>query len=310
MYDGTPSLDYGLIDLTLNETDTRLLGVRLGRLKNPLGLYNETRDVPFTRPSIFLPQSVYFDKARNLLLSTDGLMFYSEFMTGHGHYSLTLGGGQAVTDQNLEWIFLGADGPGKLGPQGISWIGSLWYTTPEERLRLGVSGVSTTLSYRPGGWEDPLGAGQTSFTYLILSAQYNTEHWTLSSEYARLPMHYRNYGPNMPYTNLDGDGYYLQAAYRLRPELELLLRYEEGFTDRHTRDGQSLSDQTGGYIPRFDFYSHAWTAGLTWNVNRYLMLRAQYSRNNGTYTLSVRENDPAGLVKDWDLFAIQVAVRF
>jgi hypothetical protein len=45
-------------------------------------------------------------------------------------------------------------------------------------------------------------------------------------------------------------------------------------------------------------------------MNRYLMLRAQYTRNNGTYSLSVRENDPAGLVKDWDLFALQVAVRF
>ena len=106
MYDGTPSLDYGLIDLTLNETDTRLLGVRLGRLKNPLGLYNETRDVPFTRPSVFLPQSVYFDKVRNLILSTDGLMFYGDYRTRYGNFSLTLGGGQAVTDVNLEWVFL------------------------------------------------------------------------------------------------------------------------------------------------------------------------------------------------------------
>ena len=67
MYDGTPALDYALVDLTLAETDSHSLGLRLGRLKNPIGLYNETRDVPFTRPSIFLPQVVYFDKVRNLM---------------------------------------------------------------------------------------------------------------------------------------------------------------------------------------------------------------------------------------------------
>ena len=310
MSDGTPSLDYGLIDLSLVKTADQELGIRLGRLKNPLGLYNETRDVPFTRPSIFLPQVVYFDKTRNLLLSTDGLMLHGEHATPHGTYSLVLGGGQAVTDENLEWVFLGDDGPGKLGPHGLSLIGSLWYSTPNEQLRLGVSGVDTTLSYDAGGLEDIHASGKTHITYGILSAQYNTEDWTFSSEYARLPMQYRDYGPYMPYGDLDGEGYYFQAAYRFRPDLEGLLRYEEGFTDRGSRDGQSLSDRTGGYVPPFDFYSHAWTAGLTWNPHAHVMLRAQYSRSTGTYSLSVRENDPADLIKDWDLFALQIAVRF
>lgn len=46
MYDGTPSLDDALIDLTLIQAAAHRTGVRLGRLKNPPGLYNETRDVP------------------------------------------------------------------------------------------------------------------------------------------------------------------------------------------------------------------------------------------------------------------------
>ena len=31
------------------------MGIRLGRMKTPLGFYNDTLDVPFTRPSILLP---------------------------------------------------------------------------------------------------------------------------------------------------------------------------------------------------------------------------------------------------------------
>jgi hypothetical protein len=310
MYDGTPSLDYGLVDLTLTESAAYRFGVRVGRLKNPLGLYNETRDVPFTRPSIFLPQTVYFDKARNLLLSSDGVMLYADLSTAHGSYSLTLGAGQSVTDDNLEWVFLGGDGPGDIDPDGLSWIASLWYATSDERVRLGASAIDTSLRYDAGGDQDLLQSGRLGMTYVILSGQYNTEFWTFSSEYSRLPTRYRNFGPFMPYSDLDSEGYYFQAAYRMRPRLEALIRYEAGFADRGTRDGQALSDLTLGYVPRYDFYNHAWSAGLTWNPNKHLMLRAQYTRNNGTFPLSPRENDPSGLAKEWDLFALQIAVRF
>ena len=96
MYDGEPSLDYALGDFTFVSAPDRRLGVRVGRIKNPLGLYNETRDVPFTRPTIFLPQVVYYDNLRNLILSSDGLMLYGESFQPWGNLSLTFGGGQSV----------------------------------------------------------------------------------------------------------------------------------------------------------------------------------------------------------------------
>jgi hypothetical protein len=40
------------------------------------------------------------------------------------------------------------------------------------------------------------------------------------------------------------------------------------------------------------------------------MLRADYQRHQGTYSLTPRENAPGDLVPDWDLFAVQIAVRF
>ena len=64
--------DFGLIDYALFSTADRQLGLRLGRIKNPLGLYNDTRDVAFTRPSILLPESIYLDSARELFVSSDG----------------------------------------------------------------------------------------------------------------------------------------------------------------------------------------------------------------------------------------------
>ena len=39
------------------------------RVRLPFGLYNDTRDVAFTRPSILLPQSIYFERTRELAIS-------------------------------------------------------------------------------------------------------------------------------------------------------------------------------------------------------------------------------------------------
>jgi len=309
MYDGTPVLDYGLADVTLDETPTRRLGVRLGRLKNPMGLYNETRDVPFTRPSIFLPQVIYFDKVRNMVLSTDGIMVYGDLYSGHGDLSFTLSAGQRVVDENVEWTLLGADFPGRLRARGVNWVGGLWYSAMQERLRLGVSDIITAFSYQPAQAPD-FGAGRVKFNYLVLSAQYNAERWTLTSEYGRLPMTWRDFGESFPYHNLPGEGYYLQGTYRVLPTLELMLRYEEGFTDRKDRDGTRSSALLGGAVPPGDYFAKIWSLGVRWDLNPHVMLRAQYERHQGTYTIAARENDPATLVEDWDLFALQLAVRF
>lgn len=60
--DGGVRLDYGLIDWTPLSREDGRAGIRLGRIKTAYGLYNKTRDVPFTRPSIILPQSIYFER--------------------------------------------------------------------------------------------------------------------------------------------------------------------------------------------------------------------------------------------------------
>jgi hypothetical protein len=151
MYDGTPSLDYGLMDFSFVSDAEKRLGVRIGRIKNPFGLYNETRDVPFTRPGIFLPQVIYYDKIRNVLLSYDGAMLYGDLFRPQGNLSLSLGAGRSVIDENVEWAYLADDFAGELKAEGINWsVGSLWYTTPAEELKVGLSHAITHIFSRPG----------------------------------------------------------------------------------------------------------------------------------------------------------------
>ena len=179
MYDGTPAIDYALADISLLESPQRRAGLRLGRIKNPLGLYNETRDVPFTHPGIFLPQVVYFDRVRNLVLSTDGGMLYGDTYTDFGNLSLTLSNGQSVVDENVEWSYLRGDFQGDIKSAGDAWLASLWFTAPSERLKLGLSGASLAIRFDPdhdAGFT--LNPGTTDILYWVASAQYNAENWT------------------------------------------------------------------------------------------------------------------------------------
>lgn len=310
MYDGAPSLDYALADVTLTSSAQYRLGFRAGRIKIPLGLYNETRDVPFTRPGIFLPQVVYYDKVRNLELSTDGVMLFGEIFRDRGNMSLVIGGGRAVIDDNVEWTYLGNDYPGELEPNGMSWMGSLWYTSPAECLKLGLSAAVVELSYdaRPNS---PVDGGGIDFVNWIASAQYNLEDWTLSAEYSRIPVEWRDFGPAFPFHEETVEGYYLQAAYRVSPQIELMLRYEEGFADDDDRDGNRSSALTGGVTPAYDFYSKIWSAGVRWDIAQNIMLRLEYQRHQGTFALAIRENtNPSDLVKDWNAIAASISLRF
>lgn len=311
MYDGTPSLDYGLVDFTPVSDAERRLGVRLGRIKNPIGLYNETRDVPFTRPSIFLPQVIYYDKVRNALLSYDGIMFYGDRYLDQGNLSLNLGVGQSVIDNNVEWAYLGGDFEGDLRAEGINWgIGSLWFSTPADEVKLGLSAILTEMNFNAAP-DSILTSGTIDVYDWVASFQFNSEDWTVSAEYSRAPTHWNDLGPYFPFEDQVMEGYYLQGAYRLRPNLEIMTRYEEGFANRKDRDGRDFSDLTGGSTPRFDFFSKIWTTGLRWDINPNIMFRLEFQRHDGTYALSIRENPDSGnLVREWDVFAASISVRF
>lgn len=310
MYDGTPSLDYALADITLDASARRILGLRLGRFKNDLGLYNATRDVPFTRPSIFLPQSVYYDRVRNLMLSSDGLAAYGAYYGDAGHLSLTLAGGWPVIDENVEWAYLGNDFPGEIRANEIVWTGSLWCTVLDERLKVGLSAATLAMRFDPDVGSG-VAAGTTELIYGIASLQYYTQHVTLSAEYGRQPLEWEGYGPLFPDQKRTGEGYYLQSAFRVFPNFEVMLRYEEGFADRNDRRGSNDFPVISGLLPNHVYYFKAGTLGLRWDLNPHVMLRADYQINSGTFTLSNRENpDPFASGANWNAVAIEIAVRF
>ncbi|CAH1197938.1 conserved exported hypothetical protein [Candidatus Nitrotoga sp. BS] len=307
---GEPRLDFGFADYRLFSRDTDQFGIRVGRLKNPFGFYNDTRDVAFTRPSILLPQSIYFDRTRNLGLSGDAVHLYGE--SSHkslGSLSVQFGVFRPlVGDKDTELSLLGGDRAGNLTKK-LSYIGRGIYETNNKQIRLALSGIWLDVGYDPAA-NDPLASGNVQFTPVFFSAQYNGERWSLTSEYAIRHFKYKNFNhPGFDSLDFTGESYYFQSAYRFTPKWEGVLRYDALFTDRADRSGQQYFAASGR--PAYSRFAKDITVGLRWNVTPAFMLRTEYHNVNGTAWLSTLENpSPSDTRQHWDLFAVQASYRF
>lgn len=310
MDNGSPKVDYALVDWNFSSSQDHTYSLMLGRIKNPLGLYNETRDVAFTRPSILLAQQVYFDKVRNLLISSDGAQLQGRIYNQLGNWTVNLGAGKTSIDENVEAVYLGNNFPGSTDSRGPSYVGRVGYETSDGKWRLGLSAAKSKLEFDAAP-TSPIGDGEIDIFYWIASMQYNAERWSLTAEYMEEPLDYDGFGPMLEGKNNTVQGYYLQGSYLLRDNLEWVVRYAEGFADKNDRDGTRASASLGGRVPPYAFFQKDWMVGLRWDVTPSFMLRMEYQWNDGVGNLSRRENPvPDATVKDWDMFSILASYRF
>jgi hypothetical protein len=294
-------IDYGLANFNLLSTESSLLAIRAGRVPTPLGFYNETRDVAATRPSIFLPQSIYFDVNRNLALSADGGYLYGEQRTDIGDFSFNFGLVIPRTnDPDFMSLILNGDS-GRLEGD-TSWVGRIAYNTPGDQVRLGVTYAHFLSDFHSS--EHSLNQGSFHFSPLILSAQYNAEKWSLTAEYAlrRTRLDYFK----IPDIGFTGQSYYIQGTYRFTDKLEGLVRYDELVWDLNDQYGHRFPDKR---VPSYSRYARDWTFGLRYEILPSLLMSAEYHHINGTGWLSRLENEQ-GETQHWDMYAFMLSYNF
>ncbi len=96
-------IDYGLLDWSVLSNSNWRVNLYFGRFKNNHWLYSSSRDVPFARPSIILPQSIYFDGFRDIAVGADGAAIkishsddeYGNFDFNYSYGSNPISDGQA-----------------------------------------------------------------------------------------------------------------------------------------------------------------------------------------------------------------------
>jgi len=221
MYDGSLALDYAQMDYQFFMNEENRIGLILGRYKNPFGLFNDTRDVAATRPGIFMPQAIYWDRVRNMVLSNDGLQIYSEHDAGLHRFNLQLIAGKTPIDENVEQTYLDPALDASMQQDGLTTGGRLLYEWDGGRVRLALSNAMLTLDSETNSLPD----GRISIDYWVFSAQYNNGPWRLTAEYMQEPLDYQGFGGFLDTADTTVDGYYLQGDYRVHKDWELMLRY-------------------------------------------------------------------------------------
>ncbi|GAB2196634.1 hypothetical protein [Sessilibacter sp. MAH4] len=304
--DGDPRFDYAFLDYQYFKNDWTSAGFRVGRVVQASGLYNETRDVAATRPSIILPQSVYFDTLRNLALSSDGISFYNDFFRGQHELSTQLVISEPrAEDPDLEPTVFSQARPGRFDGSA-SWIGRILYDYDFGRLKFGITAAELDIAYKERG--DPvLSNGEFSFRPIILSAQYQSEKITYAAEYIRRKSYLKGFGSAVN-NEVTGSSYYLQVQYRLNNQFSFFTRFDNLIRDDKDIKGEKFAEVTG--FEATTRFSKDFAVGARWDINNTWLVSAEYHNIEGAGWLSLLENPDHDVQKFWNLYLMSVSARF
>ena len=138
--DGSLKVDFLLADYLIHSDDKSNFGVRIGRIKTPLGLYNAVRDIPSSRPGISVPNSIYFDSFRDALIATDGLNLYGSFSPEIGVFSWDMSVGKRdLEGPTIEYYMFGEPVEGKFKHVELQGLKLAFKPNVEHDLNFGLS---------------------------------------------------------------------------------------------------------------------------------------------------------------------------
>jgi hypothetical protein len=318
---GALRTDYFNVDWQFWSSAAARAGVRVGRVRNAYGLYNETRDVAHTRPGLTLPGVIYLEQARDLNISRDGIGLYSDIFTRYGTLAIEAGTGEARVSKRLVKEALMSDGAGiepddaRISMLALNWEdadGHWRFALSRYRITSDVTAnVSAIIPVLNLNTEFE---GDFTLDTTLLSAQYSTEQWQLTAEYLRFTY---DLDFDLVARRYPGEGAYVQYTWLFSPAWQLYGRYENGVMDRHHRNGSAMEQFCGD--PFFDKFCSPRTAGfrrdstlgLRWDINAQWMLATEAHYVEGIMGLPYSDNpEPLKAATYWTLLGVELAFRF
>jgi hypothetical protein len=305
-------LDFAIADWALADEFEYGAGVRVGRLKNPYGFFNETRDVAATRPSLLLAESIYIDYLQALFHSMDSVGVYLRGELDSGTLSLESNFGKPILTSDITYTLMGGNPlTGDIVSERAS-MSRLMFEDGGGLWRAALSYVWFYGDYRAGPSE-PVGLvdGKLDVKQLMVSFEYNLGDWQFISEAQRRDVSIKDsFRFPVPFNVLDKSlGYYLQIGYRVSDELNTYVRRDEAFYDKDDKKG--VNYQAFGRGNDHAAFAKDLTFGLSYTPSFEWNFGVEFHVVDGTYWLPNLENpDVAGQKQHWNMFLAQVAYRF
>jgi hypothetical protein len=227
--DDKVKLDWAVADYNFSS----LLGVRVGRVKYPKGLYGEALDLDVVRPFVFLPGAVYSPILRDFSASFDGAMIYGSVNVGRGsidykvfHGDIPMQREQGVAEfYNNAGVYTAA-GASQLAMDRVQG-GQVMWNTPISGLKTGLSYSAFTNLSTDGPFIAAPALNVHSnidrFSWFTVSTEYSRGNWTFASEWQRTGGDLSMKTPVAPaaLSRVGWDGWYISAARRINDRFEI-----------------------------------------------------------------------------------------
>ena len=282
------------------------LGVRVGKIKVPFGLYNQAHDLDMTRTQILLPQSAYPEIYREIMMTVTGMGLYGS-LPGRIDYQAAYGSGSVEVDsgvvREIEDLFSDTGFPITINQVDLTIgpMASFLWNTPIDGFSLGVtySGVELTFVVDQAlGWIDLTGG------YYIGSMEYVAENLRVSTEYMvkKLTM---TLGTTSIEQDQDTEDYYVMGSYRFSEWFELGMYYSVSYQFKDDRDGKDFNELT--HLPKEKVWMKDFALSTRFDINDYWLIKLEGHRMNG---LRDTVYDPSDPDPDAYLFAAKVTYTF
>jgi hypothetical protein len=271
-----PVLDWAVVDYRL----TDWFGIRAGKVKTALGLYNQTQDQEFVQTWALMPQSVYPLDLRSRTLTHTGLDIYGHIgLHSAGSLGYTIYAGKRPNDtrDGLYYAWAAQGYPnnaftGKMAGTDLRW------TPPVVGLLLGGSYAAINDKYHftdVANGPTPVAGTLNSTTMWTASAygEYSTGKWRFNAEYRRNLSKYFQVDPDPGQTEpfwYSDKGWFVSAAYQLSKKLEIGAYHSRYYFDVH-----SLPEASTHYIRDS-------VVTLHYTVNRFTSVKVEGHFMDGT----------------------------
>jgi len=305
-------VDYALLDWLAYDNDGWQVNAYLGRFKNNHWLYSSSRDIPFARPSIILPQSVYFDGFRDIAVGSDGLAFkisHSDDVYGNVDFNVSYGSSPISDKQSENIMSKFAQGRVK---QDFDLQASVYWQPSYSLWRFGASYLDADFSYQANIGNDLFFDGDFSFQFYTINVLYEGERWELSGEIFQEKFTTNAFYHPSYFKSPIGQGAYIQAKYQVNNTFNILARIESFYSDKNDKTGKALAIESGGLIPSHFAYHRDVTVGMSYDFSSNLRMRLEYHYLEGGVRLTpvVLPNPLVNHRNDWQMWAVQLMYWF
>lgn len=317
-------LDWAIGDYRFND----LLGIRIGKVKMPMGLYNQERDLDMLRTSVFLPSAIYDEGTRDFNDTFQGAEIYGDLdARALGSFEYELFYGTTNVDEESVYARNIKDGmqndiPGSTMGSDFS-IEADYVAGAALRWALPIDGLRVSGTYRTAEAEitssidaSYLPDGTGSFrsevkeaTVWVASIEYSWMDLTLTAEYAedKIELASGIAGMGAPSeATLHSAGWYVQASWRFTDWFAASLAYAEFYPDKDDKDGDT---QIAAGNPDYYAWKKEIVSSLRFDVGYNFIIKAETHFVNGaaqTYNF----NNPSGRDKDWILYVLKASFNF